>query len=89
MRRILQGNQFRRDYKRQEKRGKDMEKLEVAVALLVRNGTLPSSYRPHRFGGEWKGWWECHIAPDWLLIYDINEEELLLARTGTHADLLE
>jgi len=89
MRRITQWNQFRRDYKRLERRGKDIEKLEDAVALLAQSGTLPVRHRPHKLTGEWNGFWECHIGPDWLLIYDIGEHELLLARTGTHADLLE
>ncbi|MGD0023228.1 MAG: type II toxin-antitoxin system YafQ family toxin [Xanthobacteraceae bacterium] len=45
--------------------------------------------RPHPLKGDWKGYWECHISPDWLLIYKVTDEEVLLARTGTHADLFE
>jgi mRNA interferase YafQ len=45
--------------------------------------------RPHPLRGEWKGYWECHVAPDWLLIYKVSEDEVALARTGTHADLFQ
>lgn len=57
------------------------------VELLAETGTLPPAYYPHRLRGEWKGVWECHIEPDWLLIYDVTDKEVLLIRTGTHADL--
>jgi mRNA interferase YafQ len=50
---------------------------------------LPEARRDHPLKGEWKGWRECHIQPDWLLIYRTTETEVLLARTGTHADLFE
>jgi mRNA interferase YafQ len=50
---------------------------------------LPPSNRAHPLKGEWKGYWDCHVAPDWVLIYKLTEDELRLARTGTHADLFE
>jgi mRNA interferase YafQ len=87
MRRITQRLQFRNDLKRQKRRGKDVEELIAAVELLAETGNLPDGYRPHRLTGEWKGVWECHIEPDWLLIYDVTPTEVLLIRTGTHADL--
>jgi mRNA interferase YafQ len=87
MRRIVQRKQFRNDLKRQKRRGRDVEDLIAAVELLAETGTLPESYRPHRLRGEWKGAWECHIEPDWLLIYDVTETEVLLIRTGSHSDL--
>jgi mRNA interferase YafQ len=61
--------------------------LIAAVELLAETGTLPEGYRPHKLTGEWKGVWECHIEPDWLLIYDVTPTEVLLIRTGTHSDL--
>jgi mRNA interferase YafQ len=87
MRQITQRTQFRNDLKRQKRRGKDVEELIAAVELLAETGTLPDGYRPHRLTGEWKGVWECHIEPDWLLIYEVTATEVLLIRTGTHSDL--
>jgi mRNA interferase YafQ len=87
MRRITQRTQFRNDLKRQKRRGKDLEELIAAVELLAETGTLAEGYRPHRLTGEWRGVWECHIEPDWLLIYEVTAAEVLLIRTGTHSDL--
>ena len=87
MRRVTQRTQFRRDFKRQKRRGKDIEKLITVVAVLSKEGVLPRRLRPHKLSGDWGGVWECHVEPDWLLIYDVSDEEVLLVRTGTHADL--
>ncbi len=87
MRRITQQRQFRNDLKRQKRRGRNIDELIAAVELLAEIGTLPSAYRPHALSGEWKGVWECHIEPDWLLIYQVTPAEVLLIRTGSHADL--
>jgi mRNA interferase YafQ len=87
MRRITQRKQFRQDLKRQKRRGKNIEELIAAVELLAETGALPAGYRPHKLSGEWKGIWECHIESDWLLIYDITRDEVILIRTGTHSDL--
>ena len=87
MRRITQRKQFRNDLKRQKRRGKDVEELIAAVEVLAETGALPEGYRPHKLTGEWKGVWECHIEPDWLLIYEVTATEVLLIRTGTHSDL--
>jgi mRNA interferase YafQ len=89
MRRIVQRRQFRNDLKRQKRRGKDIEELLAVVELLAETGTLPAEYRPHALSGEWKTVWECHIEPDWLLIYEVTSKEVLLFRTGTHSDLFE
>jgi len=89
MRRITQRRPFRNDLKRQRRRGKNIEELIAAVELLAENGGLPEGYRPHKLSGEWKGVWECHIEPNWLLIYDITPAEVLLIRTGTHSDLFD
>ena len=87
MRTIVQQRRFRDDVRRQQRRGKDIEELIAAVELLAEQGELPAAYRPHQLSGVWKGVWECHIDPDWLLIYVITEREVLLIRTGTHEDL--
>ncbi|MDP2630998.1 MAG: type II toxin-antitoxin system YafQ family toxin [Candidatus Uhrbacteria bacterium] len=70
-------------------RGKDRKKLLDVARLLVNDGSLSTEYRPHKLHGEYAGLWECHIESDWLLIYDVTEEKVFLARTGTHADLFE
>ena len=87
MRRIAQRKQFRDDLKRQKRRGKNIDDIIAAVELLAEQGALPSAYRSHKLSGEWSGVWECHIEPDWLLIYIVTDDEVLLIRTGTHADL--
>ena len=80
---------FRRDVKRMQKRGKDMDKLKVVIDLLVGEKPLPASYKAHPLKGSWKPHWDAHIEPDWLLIYLIDGEYLYLTRTGSHADLFE
>lgn len=90
MRRIEYSSTFKRDHKRMMKRGASQEKLTTLLALLMNDQPLPARYRPHRLSGEWKGFSECHIEPDWLLIYDLDDPEVLaLHRTGTHSDLFE
>ena len=79
---------FKKDLKRVTKRKCDRALLEVIVDALREADPLRPARRDHALGGEWKGWRECHIEPDWLLIYKTTDEEVLLARTGTHADLL-
>jgi len=84
---VTQSNQFKKDAKRQGKRGKDLDKLLDVVDLLVSRKELPPSRRDHALTGDWKGWRDCHIEPDWLLIYKMLPKALVLGRTGTHADL--
>jgi mRNA interferase YafQ len=87
MRRIAQRQQFRADLKRQKRRGKDIADLFAAVELLAEEGSLPPAFRAHRLSGEWSGVWECHIDADWLLVYVVTRDEILLVRTGSHDDL--
>ena len=89
MRHVTERKRFRDDLKRQLRRGKDREELLAVVELLASDGTLPPAYRPHILRGDWKGVWECHIEPDWLLIYEVSSTEVVLIRTGSHADLFE
>ena len=80
---------FKRDYKRIVKRGYDIRLLEEVISILAENRPLPQKYRDHSLSGDYSGCRECHITPDWLLIYQIRENELILylTRTGTHSDL--
>lgn len=80
---------FKRDAKRVAKRGKDMAKLREILQLLIDGEILPARYKDHPLKGEWVGWRDAHIEPDWLLIYRVAGNELRLARTGTHADLFD
>jgi mRNA interferase YafQ len=89
MRHVTQRKRFRDDPKIQLRRGRHIEELIAVVELLAADGALPAAYRPHRLTGDWKGVWECHIEPDWLLIYEVTETEVLLIRTGSHADLFD
>lgn len=88
MRTVIHHNRFIKDARLTIKRGKDDTKLEH-VLLAPQDNPLPAKYRPHKLTGEWQGCWECHIEPDWLLIYRYNEDELILLRTGTHSDLFD
>ena len=87
MRGLISDTQFRRDVRLAEKRGKDMKKLRDVILLLVEGNPLPQRYKDHPLGGEWKHFRDCHIEPDWLLIYKVDGDDLHLVRTGTHSDL--
>jgi mRNA interferase YafQ len=80
---------FKKDIKLAKKRGLNMQLLDVAVTKLVLEGKLPVAYKPHILKGNYKGLWECHLQPDWLLVWEQNETIKLisLVRTGTHSDL--
>ncbi len=84
---FAQTKQFRKDVKRMRKRGKDLEKIKAVIDLLVAGEPLPAKNRDHKLEGNWIGRRDCHVEPDWILIYKLTEDELLLERTGTHADL--
>lgn len=82
-------NKFKKDFKLIKKRGYNLNKLYEVVKLLVNEQPLPKQYLDHSLNGECDGCRECHIQPDWLLIYEIKDKELtlILTRTGTHSDL--
>ena len=80
---------FRKDLKRVTRRGYGLDDLDAIVTAIRLGQQLAASTRAHPLKGEWRGYWECHVAPDWLLIYKVTDEEVLLARTGTHADLFK
>lgn len=79
--------QFKRDLKLSKKRGKILRKLNTIVDLLLKEKPLPEKYKNHPLSGNYKDHQECHIEPDWLLIYLKSKTVLVLVRTGTHADL--
>ena len=88
MKQLRLSSPFKKDLKRITKRNYDRDLLDAVVDLLRDDHPLPAARRDHPLKGEWKGWRECHIEPDWLLIYKAtDDDELHLARTGTHADL--
>ncbi|MBQ6924408.1 MAG: type II toxin-antitoxin system YafQ family toxin [Kiritimatiellae bacterium] len=80
---------FRKELRKMLKRGADIGKLETVVALLAAGEALPPQYRDHALTGDMAGTRDCHVTPDWILLYRIEEDVLVLVltRTGTHADL--
>ncbi len=89
MRSIRRDTQFKRDVKRLKKRNKGFEKLKTTIQLLVEGEKLPPKFMDHKLKGTSKDCRECHIEPDWLLIYRIEGSELCLVRTRSHADLFK
>lgn len=86
---LIMTGQFKRDLKRIQKRGLELELLKNVIRLLLEEQTLDEKYRDHALTGNYRGFRECHIQPDWLLIYEIDHNELILtaSRTGSHSDL--
>lgn len=80
---------FKKDFKRIKKHGYDISRLEKIVELLANEVPLPEQFKDHNLSGNYNGFRECNIAPDWLLIYQVNNNELVLvlSRTGSHSDL--
>ena len=80
---------FKKDLKRIERRGYNLDLLRTTVSFLAEQKTLPEKYKDHRLTGDYTGYRECHITPDWLLVYRIDWDQLILVltRTGTHSDL--
>ena len=70
-----------------KKRGKELTKLDDIMTMLAREDPLASSYRAYRLAGEHRGYWECHIEPDWFLIWYATDTHIVFSRTGTHVDL--
>lgn len=87
MLKVTYTNRFRKELKIAQKRGLKDIKLQNIVTLLCENKELPKHCRPHALLGKYIGFLECHIEPDWLLIYRITNNAVELARTGTHSDL--
>lgn len=87
MRRVSYTNQFRKDVKLASRRGYNMNNLYMVLKTLENEKVLDAKHKEHQLLGNSKGYFECHIEPDWLLIYKINGKDLYFARTGTHSDL--
>ena len=86
---LLTTTAFEKDLRRIAKQGRDLDKLEAVVNLLQEQQPLPARCHPHPLRGNWIGHWDCHIQPDWLLLYKLTDTELTLVRTGSHAELFE
>jgi mRNA interferase YafQ len=78
---------FERELDRDKKRGKDLKKMRKIMDALLEERPLPPKNRNHKLKGEFKGYWECHVEPDWLLVYKKTETHIIFVRTDTHSDL--
>jgi len=88
IRRLFTTSAFERDLRRMKRLRKDLDRMEAIVELLRANEPLPPKCRVHPLRGEWKDHWDCHIEPDWLLIYKLSPGALILVRTGSHSEVL-
>lgn len=84
---IIWEAKFTKEFKVAIKRGKDMGKLKKIIEDLQDNKPLAPKHQNHKLQGRYTGYWECHIEPDWLLVYKKTDTDLILGRTGTHSDL--
>ncbi|MCA9954449.1 MAG: type II toxin-antitoxin system YafQ family toxin [Anaerolineales bacterium] len=93
MREVIQSNRFKREYRLMQRRGKNMDKIKAVIRLLANDEALPPALRDHPLSGNFSGFRDCHIEPDWILVYQKTDDqtlelhELRLEATGTHADL--
>jgi len=87
MKNIFQTSQFKRDFKKIKSRGQDLDKLQSLVKAILKGDQLESRYHDHPLSGKWTGSRDCHVEPDWVLIYRIDGDSLYLERTGSHSDL--
>ena len=86
---IYYTSQFKKDYKKVKKQNKDIGKLRIVVEKLATKEKLEPKYKDHALIGNWKGFRDCHLEPDWLLIFKATEEMLILERTGSHSELFK
>jgi len=87
MKTIRRTSQFKGDVKRMQLQGRELDNLKGVLETLVKGEPLAAKHRDHVLVGQYKGTRECHIEPDWLLIYELAETEIVLIRTGSHSDL--
>jgi len=87
MKKISRTNRFKKDVKKMKKRGKSFDVFKQVIQQLAQGEILDEKFRDHKLIGNYVGTRECHIEPDWLLIYENHDDELILIRTGTHSDL--
>ena len=84
---LIYTSQFKKDFKRVSSRGKDLSKLEVVIETLLNGEILDQKYKDHSLIGKWKNHRDCHLEPDWILIYRLTSDSLILERTGSHSEL--
>ena len=89
MKTIKRTSQFKKDVKRMQKRGKAFDVFRDVIAELAAAQPLDPKFRDHSLVGQYTGTRECHLEPDWLLIYESTDDEIVLIRTGSHADLFK
>lgn len=89
MKTIFETSQFRKDLKKIKKRGKDIQKLKEVVRQIANGEILDARHRDHALTGSRRGSRDCHVEPDWLLIYRKDDDSLYLERSGTHSDLFK
>lgn len=82
------GSKFKKDYKKAGKQGHEIAILKKVMTKLLNQEKLDSKFRDHDLIGNWKGCRECHLGPNWLLIYQINEDTIVFIRTGSHSEVL-
>jgi len=87
MLKLIYENRFSKDLKKLKKQGKNMQKLLTVITLLVKEKPLAQKYKNHRLKGTYSNYWECHIEPDWFLIYKKTPTEIILGRAGSHSNL--
>ena len=87
--RLIYSSQFKKDYKKIKRQNKDISQLEIVATTLLKKEQLPSKYKDHKLSGRWKSFRDCHIEPDWVLIYQITSDALILERTGSHSELFK
>jgi len=85
--RLIYTTQFKKDYKRIKRQEKNVVLLENVIKKLLKKEQLEPKYKDHKLTGRWKSFRDCHIEPDWILIYQLTEDTLILERTGSHSDL--
>jgi len=81
--------QFKKDYKKVKKQNKDLSKLKIVIEKLLDQQTLEPRYKDHQLTGNWKNHRDCHIEPDWILLYQLTDNTLILERTGSHSELFK
>ena len=86
---LIYTTQFKKDFRRVSSQGKDISKLETIIEILLSRKKLDPQYRDHSLVGKWKNHRDCHIEPDWILIYSLTKESLILERTGSHSELFK
>jgi len=86
---IIYTTQFKKDFKRIQKQNKDITKLKTIISSLVNGQILDQKHKDHPLSGKWKNHRDCHIEPDWILIYRLTSDSLFLERTGSHSELFK